>query len=141
MDQVEICTLFRWVPVGPVYLDAEQKLRFPKTGNQPGLYRFEIVSAAGRSQYIGETDQLARRLQHYRIPGPSQKTNLRLNALLVEHLNRGDQISLSMVTDGVSANCAGREHKVDLSLKSERILLEAAALLNARSSGMPTLNL
>lgn len=141
MDQVEICTSFRWVSVGAVSLDAEQKLRFPKTGSQPGLYSFEILSADGRSQYIGETDQLSRRLQHYRTPGPSQKTNLRINALLVEHLKRGDQVSLSMVIDGVSTTCAGREHTVDLSLKSERLLLEAAALLNARSSGTPTLNL
>lgn len=141
MDRVELSTSFSWVPVGAVSLDDQQKIKFPKTGAQPGLYRFKIISADDRSQYIGESDQLSRRLQNYRTPGPSQQTNLRLNALLIEHLKRGDQVSLSVVIDGVTANCAGREHRVDLSVKSERILLEAAALLNARAAGIPTLNL
>ncbi|MFC3097086.1 GIY-YIG nuclease family protein [Alteraurantiacibacter palmitatis] len=141
MDRVEVTMAFSWVPVGAVSLDEQQKLRFPKTAAQPGLYRFEIISAESLTQYIGETDQLSRRLQHYRTPGPSQRTNLRLNALLVEHLNRGDRVSLSAVTEGVTASCAGREHHVDLSVKSERVLLECAALLNARAAGVPTLNL
>jgi hypothetical protein len=141
MDCVELTMAFSWVPVGAVTLDEQQKVRFPKTGAQPGLYRFEIISVDGPTQYIGETDQLSRRLQHYRTPGPSQQTNLRLNALLVEHLKRGDRVSLSAVTEGVTASCAGREHHVDLSVKSERVLLESAALLNARSAGIPTLNL
>lgn len=141
MDRVELTLAFSWDPVGAITLDEQQKVHFPKTGAWPGLYRFEIISAGGRTQYIGETDQLSRRLQHYRTPGPSQQTNLRLNALLVEHLKRGDRILLSTVTEGVTASCAGREHHVDLTVKSERLLLESAALLSARSAGVPTLNL
>lgn len=141
MDYVELSTSFCWVPAGRLSLDEQQKVCFPNTGNRPGLYRFDIISADGRTQYIGETDQLSRRLQHYRTPGPSQQTNLRLNALLVEHLKRGDQISLSVVVEDVSTKCAGGAHPVDLSVKSERILLEAAALLSARVAGVRTLNL
>lgn len=141
MDRVELTLAFSWDPVGAITLDEQQKIRFPKTGARPGLYRFEIISTEDRTQYIGETDQLSRRLQHYRTPGPSQQTNLRLNALLVEHLKRGDQILLSTVTEGVTASCAGREHHADLTVKSERLLLESAALLSARSAGVPTLNL
>lgn len=141
MDRVELTTAFSWTFVGAVALDEQQKVRFPKTGAQPGLYRFEITSAEGPTHYIGETDQLARRLQHYRTPGPSQQTNLRLNALLIEHLTRRDPISLSTVTAGVTAFCAGREHHVDMTVKTERLLLESAALLNARLAGVRTLNL
>lgn len=141
MDRVELTMAFNWHPVGAVSLGEQQKIRFPKSGAQPGLYRFEIISADGPIQYIGETDQLSRRLQSYRTPGSSQATNLRLNALLVKHLERGDRISLSAITEGVTISCAGREHHVDLFVKSERVLLESAALLNARAAGVPTLNL
>lgn len=141
MNDVEVSVAFRWNRLGPVALDSDRKLVFPKPGNQPGLYRFEIVSSDGRSQYIGETDRLSRRLQHYRTPGASQPTNRRLNALLVEHLLRGDQVLLDTVTEDIAVSCRGKGHSVDLTMKSERLLFEAAALLNARAAGVPTLNL
>jgi hypothetical protein len=141
MNRVEIAMSFSWVPVGTLSLDQQQKIRFPKVGAQPGLYRFEIISEEIHTYYVGESDQISRRLQHYRTPSRSQQTNLRLNALLVEHLRRGDRVSLSSVTDGVTASCAGREHQVDLSVKSERVLLECAAILNAKAAGVLTLNL
>jgi hypothetical protein len=80
-------------------------------------------------------------MQHYRTPGPSQQTNLRLNALLVAHLKGDEEVSLSVVTGDVAVSCAGHEHKVDLSSKTERLLLESAALISARAAGIPTLNL
>jgi hypothetical protein len=141
MERVELSASFGWTSAGNISLDSEQKIRFPKTASRPGLYRFEIASQDGRAHYIGETDQLPRRLQHYRTPGPSQRTNIRLNALLIHHLKRGDQVSLSVVLDGVTVTCDGELYPVDLNRKSERILLENAALLGANATGIKLLNL
>jgi hypothetical protein len=141
MDPVDLTVTFNWVSLGKITLDENMKIKFPKTGSRPGLYRFEINSADGLTYYIGETDQLQRRMQHDRSPGPSQQTNLRLNALLVAHLKEGEEVSLSVVTDDVAVSCSGHEHTVDLSRKTERLLLESAALMTARAAGAPTLNL
>jgi hypothetical protein len=79
-----------WQRVGELAL-AEGKLRFPQVPNCAGVYRFRLTSAAGAltGVYVGEGDPLPRRFQHYRTPGPSQQTNLRLNPILVSTLTAG----------------------------------------------------
>jgi hypothetical protein len=70
---VEMTLMFEWEPLGRVGLDPQGKLVFPRAPSRPGLYRFEFDGAKGRQEYIGETDTLNRRFQHYRTPGPSQE--------------------------------------------------------------------
>jgi hypothetical protein len=44
--------------------------------------------------YVGETDNLARRIQHYLRPGKSQKTNLRLKAYFDDAVSQKQQVEL-----------------------------------------------
>jgi hypothetical protein len=141
MDQVEVTVSFVWIHIGSVYIDDKQRVKFPNTEKRPGLYRFEIIADDSKYQYIGETDNLFRRMNNYRAPGSGQATNIRLNAKLIESLTAGCQVSLSVMFEGPTASCGSFEQHVDLALKSERILLESAAIFTARAAGVPTLNL
>lgn len=140
MAQVKITVFFEWKPVGKIQLDDDGKLIFPRTSATPGLYRFDLAGPNGTATYIGETDQLARRLQHYRTPGPSQRTNLRLNALMRSALSESRMVSLATITDEICISLDGNERLVDLSRKPERVLLEHAALYEAFASGITILN-
>jgi hypothetical protein len=96
--------VLQWLDAGAVTLDAEGKLRFvDHLIEAPGLYRMTLVptTPAARSQiYIGETDNLQRRLRvNYRSPGVGQQTNLRINALLRAHLSAGGVVELAVVTE------------------------------------------
>src|SRR6266487_2526507 len=83
---------FAWEELGVLTLD-KGRLRFPSAPSVASVYRFDL----GDRVYIGETDRLPRRLQHYRTPGPSQATNLRLNKVMTELLRTG-QILVSVIT-------------------------------------------
>ena len=141
MEQLDLGTSFTWKRIGPILLDEQQKIRFPETGARPGLYRFEFGSGRRLTQYIGESDRLSRRLQHYRTPGRSQQTNIRLNRLILDHLNGGGQVFLSTVTGEARIILGDRECEADLSAKYVRLLLESAALTIAEASVAKTLNL
>jgi hypothetical protein len=82
-------------------------------------------SAASRPRvYIGESVNLQRRLAgNYRSPGPSQQTNVRINALLGRHLAAGGT-SAALWLDGT-------EHPLGLSRKDARLFAENAALVFA----------
>lgn len=59
---------------------------------QPGVYAFCL---AGTCQYVGlASKSLARRLYGYERPGPTQRTNLRLNELLGERTQEGATVQL-----------------------------------------------
>jgi hypothetical protein len=66
---VEMTIKFEWNALARVGLDPQGKLAFPRAPSRPGLYRFEFDGAKGRQEYIGQTDTLGRRFQHYRTPG------------------------------------------------------------------------
>ena len=90
--------------------------------------------------YIGETDELRRRFQHYRTPGPSQKTNIRMNEEFHRHFAAGGTIEVDIATDGISVSSAGAPLCVDLADKAIRRLLEHAALVSEAGSGVKPLN-
>jgi hypothetical protein len=75
--------------------------------------------------YVGETDRLWRRLQHYRTPGPSQATNHRLNRVMTELLG---EILVSIITDA-TIELDSERHALDLADKTARLLVESAALI------------
>ncbi len=58
----------------------------PRCSQAPGIYRFRIRGSKGKALYVGETENLARRFGFYRNPGPSQQTNVRMNAKFREAL-------------------------------------------------------
>ena len=126
---------FVWRSVGVLRLDAG-KLRFPHVTDVPGVYRFDL----GDRVYIGEADRMRRRFAHYRNPGPSQSTNIRLNTVMLELLTGGGPIDVSVVTDA-TADVDGRTARLDLSHKAARLLVENAALTAERVAGRAVENL
>lgn len=135
---VEFTTKFEWHEIGQVMLDAQGKLKFPRAPAHPGLYRFELAGEEGMQVYIGETDTLNRRFQHYRTPGPTQPTNILLNGLMRRTIEAGGSVNVAVVADGIVLN--GGEHAVQLGLKSDRVLLEHAAVFAARTGGARLVN-
>jgi hypothetical protein len=137
---VEMTISFEWNTLGHVELDAQGKLVFPHVPTRPGLYRFEFEGEKVRREYIGETDTLNRRFQHYRTPGPTQRTNIRLNTLIREALSSHMTVGVSIVLDGATITMTGQERTAGLQNKSDRVLLEHAAIYAAREAGITILN-
>ncbi len=126
---------FTWREVGVLNL-AAGRLRFPDVQDAPGVYRFDL----GERVYIGESDRLRRRFQHYRTPGPTQATNIRLNALMLDLLSGGGPISLCTITEA-RVDVDGDEQALELRDKPARLLVENAALTAARLAGHAVENL
>ncbi len=127
--------------IGRVSLDAQGKLKFPAAPKRPGLYRFDLTGKIGTQAYIGETDALDRRFQHYRTPGPSQSTNIRLNALMREIIAAGGAIAVAVMDGGAVIIVGGHEMPARLDHKADRVLLEQAAILAARDAGTALVNI
>ena len=126
---------YAWHDIGMVRLEAG-KLRFPDTPDVPGIYRYDL----GAKIYIGETDRLRRRFQHYRTPGPTQPTNIRLNAIIMNLFDAGIPVMVSTIT---SANIEVDKDTspLDLRQKAARLLVENAALSAAFVNGHAIENL
>jgi hypothetical protein len=107
---------------------------FPAAPKVAGVYRMLLRhgSTFPTGIYIGETDHLRRRLQHYRTPGPTQSTNIRINAAIVESLAAAGTVELDIITHATIVTSEETE-QLDLSWKSARVLLERAAEVSARS--------
>ena len=123
-----------WQTLGRVGLDNDGRLVLPSPPRAPGLYRFRLRGDAP-SVYVGETDQLPRRFTHYRNPEQSQRTNVRLNDRMHEHIAAGGTVDVDVCTEAWIE--VGSEREVlDLSRKSHRMLAEEAALEEARTGGL-----
>jgi hypothetical protein len=129
---------FEWQSLGAVFLDQQGRLEFPRQQAVPALYRFQIRRDDREAWYIGETDNLFRRFSHYRNPGSTQRTNLRINALLVEELKGNAHVSVSAVTSGWVNR--GQREAADLSSKVVRRMFENGALLDLSADGAEILN-
>jgi hypothetical protein len=120
----------QWTAVGLASLDSGGKVKFPILPAKAGLYQFRIKGPKGDiGRYIGESDNLQRRFAHYRNPGPTQQTNLRLNALLREVLATGGTVEIAVTVDDAFMARDGIEETVDLTNKNVRRLFENFALV------------
>jgi hypothetical protein len=131
--QIDVRVVLRWLEAARVVLDGDGMLSFPRVAAMPGLYRFArpgTVPNQRPSVYIGETNNLRRRMTGYRHPGPTQDTNLRINALLRECLVGGGSIEVTTATAAI-VYLSGEPTELDLNLKAGRLLAENAALLTA----------
>jgi hypothetical protein len=120
----------KWRAIGLVSRGGDGRLKFPSASQSPGIYRFQVRARSNESLYVGEAVNLARRFAHYRNPGPTQQTNMRLNARFKEALLAGAEISVAVVTEGAWIERLGKREKANLSLKAVRCLFENAALLD-----------
>ncbi|UEM04739.1 hypothetical protein JL101_004670 [Skermanella rosea] len=139
-DPVQLALTMQWLKLGLVDLDGTASLRFPSVPSAPGLYRFRLVGEDSLRCYIGETADLRRRFAHYRKPGPTQATNIRLNELLLAHLGGGGRVELDVVTGGVLLVIGEARVQADLADKATRRLLEHAALVAQGGAAVDSLN-
>jgi hypothetical protein len=129
------------VLVGVVSQDSAGKIRFPQLPPSPGLYQFKVLrKSAVDAIYVGETDNIQRRFSHYRNPGPTQATNLRLNALFKARLLEEARINVEVVTDSAWMTWSGDETQADLSKKSVRRLFENFVLCVEGTDDVESLN-
>lgn len=138
--RVGCCLRLEWAPLGRVLVDAGGKLLFPIPPSKPGLYRFPIRAAGSEERYVGEADDLRRRFQHYRTPGPTQATNLRLNERLSHALSRGAEIAVAIVVDGAWIRRDKDLEQVDLAAKAARRRYESLVLVAENDSLITSLN-
>src|SRR5208282_6601172 len=89
---------FRWSDAGEVQLDTAGKPEFPKLSPNPGVYAFRFATQEETTVYIGEAENMQRRAAHYRSPGPSQATNIRLNERMRSHLASNGRITMHLIT-------------------------------------------
>jgi hypothetical protein len=130
-----------WLPCGNVEI-VGGKLHFPRVPAAPGVYRMTFHDDRGQlvGVYVGEADLLPRRFQHYRTPGPSQQTNIRLNLVMVNTLTADGRIRLMVATTAQLVAADGTEAPLNLTWKAARVLVERAAEVTERTAGMPMLN-
>jgi len=138
--QVFECRIgFQWQPLGTVCVEANGRLIFPNAPAVPGIYRFRIRHNGTEARYIGETENLSRRFGHYRNPGPTQQTNLRINARFLEVLGAGAEIGVSTVSSAWTDRGNGHE-AADLSSRAVRRMIENAAIWAGSGADIETLN-
>lgn len=136
-EQVNLRVAFRWHEAGDVVIDGQGKLAFPRFSSGPGIYRIAINELEGPARlYVGEADNLQRRFAHYRNPGPSQRTNQRINALLIGVLEAGGMVMISTATEARLTTHDYDDAALDLASKASRLLAENAALVQATMSGV-----
>jgi hypothetical protein len=137
VQSVELRVGFGWQPLGRVGYG--ERLMFPSASQVPAVYRFRIRSGTGEAIYIGETENLARRFGFYRNPGPSQQTNIRMNAVFRERLSSGGEIAIATMSDPwIERN--GLREVADFSSKVVRCLFENAAILTGGGATVESLN-
>jgi hypothetical protein len=136
LETVQVCVTFTWLDAGAVALDDAGRLTFPPVPGEPGLYRMTLHDHPDQRRqriYIGQSDNLHRRHAHYRNPGPTQSTNIRVNARLHEHLDTGGLVSLAVTTSAeITTQRNTAAEPLDLTVKAARLLAENAALVNTR---------
>jgi hypothetical protein len=137
---IAIEAAMQWKQLGAIALDDAGKLLFPVAPTVPGLYRMCLSNASGTRHYIGEAMNLRRRFAHYRNPGPSQQTNIRVNEVLRTHLDAGGEAMVDLIVSGISLSVGGRELSVDLDDKAVRRLLEQAAVVANAAIDIDSLN-
>ena len=131
---------FTWRRIGPVELDAGGRLMFRRVDDGPAVYRFRFDGAGKTRLYVGETDVFSRRLQHYRTPGPTQRTNRRIKSEIETAIRAADAVTLERVEVPVATTVDGHERRLDLTDRIDRRLVESAALAAARGEADDVLN-
>jgi len=129
---------FEWLDAGTIDLDSSNKPVFDRLPSEPGVYRFSFTDADGRlvGVYVGESDNLARRMGHYRNPGPTQPTNQRIHARILQVLGAGGDAALAVATTASIDKDA-----LDFTSRPARLLAENLALARAAQQQLPIENL
>lgn len=131
-----------WQPAGQVAL-VHGMLVFPRVPDTPGVYRFTLTDSAGTRVYVGESQRLPGRFQHYRTPGgPGEQrtTKFRLNRLMLDALTAGGQVTVEVATQAEDVASDGTPVALDLNQKAARQRAEHAVEAAERAAGSTLLN-
>lgn len=131
---------FDWRLLGNVFVDQKDRLTFPRTPIGPAIYRLTLMQGDRAEYYIGETDEISRRFQHYRTPGVTQRTNQRLNTLMTECLENGGSVEVAVIKIATMKLDAAPE-PLNFTEKLQRRLIEHAAIVSVQRANQPVLNL
>jgi hypothetical protein len=123
---------FTWLAIesaqgAPYRFPAEMEPRLHALWSRPAVYRW-VCSGAVEGElphiYVGETEDLAKRLRGYLTPGPSQRTNRRMFDLLSAELKAGRSASLEVLSFDVLTLGEQSLTAADLADPAVRRLLE-----------------
>ncbi len=116
---------YEWRTLGKLGV-RDGRLTFPEAGHIPGVYSFRFIGSRGLTEYIGEAADLARRWYSYASPGPTQRTNLRLNPVLLEAVS-AREVEVRVATSAILV-LGNESADLDLNHRWARIMIEAHAL-------------
>lgn len=111
--------------------------------SKPYVYRWLILEKSEEylfNMYLGETENLYRRIYHYLKPGPSQQTNIRLNNLFQESIAEGNDIKLEVLEFDEIELGEVKVTPTDLSKKHARRFVESLLLTYYQKLNYPFLN-
>lgn len=131
---MQIAVQYDWAPQGIVRLDEAGKPVFPSLPEGSGLYRLRFISTLTEWSYIGEANDLRKRMNGYRNPGPTQETNRRINPVICEEIRRGNRVIVETATD-IRLEVNGHEQMPNLASVKVRRFIENAALVAAEING------
>ena len=128
------CIDITLAPLGNVTIDSAGDQVFPSPERAPGVYRFAMKRGGWRGVYIGEADVMTRRFQHYRKPGPTQYTNIRIHEQIADTLGSGGRVNVDVAYLG-TLTIDGAAVTLDLTTKAGRALAESALLADEIARG------
>ena len=117
-----------WSSAGHVEISGDG-LVMPSLPDVPGIYQWVLRHEGRERRYVGEADRLRRRFAHYRRPGTSQVTNIRMNERAIRILGAGGSVELLFATDA-RVQVDGVWQPADLTSKHARCLVENATLVH-----------
>lgn len=125
--------------LGSTQVDHKGRLKFPAAQIHATIYKLEINTIDDKFIYIGETENNKRRFQHYRTPGATQSTNIRLNQIMLETLSDGGVVNIYIMEDMKLQK--SHLNEVQIEDKNKRQLFERAAIEASKTSRAVSLNL
>ena len=129
---------FEWDTLGPISAPSGT-LVMPEVPAGAGVYRFSVQTVEGIEVYVGESTSARRRMRNY-AGTYSGATADRVRAILLDHIERGNRITLETAT-GIAFQADGTSVDVDLRRKHIRLLIESAAIDEALRAGYRVHNL
>lgn len=140
-SEQELSLCFAWQELGRALLDGGGRITFPRVPAEPAVYRFHVQRQSDDAVYVGQAEDFSRRLQHYRTPGPTQRTNQRINKVMAGALKAGGSVTVAKLSTSTRLTINGGERAANLEEKVDRVLLEHAALVVMANETGKILNL
>jgi len=140
-DGIDASLRMEWRKVGKIELDG-RRLRFPEVPKAAGLYRFDLVPPnLSPWRYVGQAENLSKRLQQYRTPGRRQDTSRRVSSQIRHVLGIGGSVEMAVATGEAAVCRKGHCEQADFSDVKQRMLFERLGILFACSGTVVCLNL